>query len=204
MRPTFFICTVIGIMLGLNSCQTNLSETIEQPGFDGIYEFKLGKTTVSALDTLPFQFREMSVKEDMEKTLEMLDASMVTDWEYLCVGVRLYEVEDFQKNGMKFSHAELTFFNDTLSEITCSTPREFLDVLKIKYPNYSIDDTSHSYCKEYNWSNNPILASYMMYHNYSGSCLFTIYDASRERSRRNVGEILKLRYEHLNKMGSDL
>lgn len=157
MKPTLFIYTFILIVICLYSCQTKQSDA--QPGFDGICGFVLGRTTTSSLDSFPYNFREINVKEDIEDVITGGEYVRHMDWRILCEGIRMFISKDFHKDEFNLPDMTLTFYNDTLCVIECHGSQEFEEMLKLKYPDYTFNDTSSTAFHTHDWDYDQIKAT---------------------------------------------
>ena len=112
----------------------------QQPDFNGIYEFKINKTTVKDLDTMQYK-REKTYSGYKDISKEFPE-------------VKIIQLANIDKKDFTLESIKLYFFRDTLIEFTAFTNYIFLDILKSKYPNYVLN---YEYDK-INWYNKEIQA----------------------------------------------
>src|ERR1700733_11625242 len=91
-------------------------EPKQQPDFNGIYEFKINKTTIKDLAKLPYKARELTIAKDIDERL--LNHRVIEHWEILCDDIKVFLPEDFKKNGLDYKNCRLAFYRDTLVLLT--------------------------------------------------------------------------------------
>lgn len=146
---------LLAITLIIFSCNSNTneqksnkkSEVIysekQQPDFDGIYEFKINKTTIKDLDNMVYE----------------RDNSYPMNW--LQPNVKSIKLKIFKKGKIEVSDASLLFYNDTM--VSFGGYDENLDLLlalRAKYPNFYDDALVSGRIDNCKWYNKSILATY--------------------------------------------
>lgn len=201
MKDRYFELILLILIISITCCnspssrkdiQTEQDEKKQQVDFNGIFEFKINKTTISALDTLKYLHKEITIKD---RRIEQIKEQ---DWDLLCDGVRKFKLTDFNKGTIEFSLVELTFYDDTLIKFSSLVNYEMDEILRSKYPNYVCTNNENESVDK--WTNQSIYAQWRYDKKYGAS--FIIYDT--DKSVKIMLETDKAKADYLKKENKDL